>query len=163
MRDLGAELGLLGSSLYSHVEGKQELLVEVVERGATFFQDAAARAAAIEGDATERLRGFIAGHIGVVLDHIDETRTFLNEARALEPRYRTRIVAARDAYEVQLRALLDDGAASGSFRRDLDSKVAGIFVLSILNAIDRWYDERGAIDRAQLVDEVTGFVLAGLT
>ena len=34
MRDLGKELGLLGSSLYSHVSSKQDLLVEVVEEGA---------------------------------------------------------------------------------------------------------------------------------
>ncbi len=34
MRDLGAELGLFGSSLYSHVGSKQELLVEVVATGA---------------------------------------------------------------------------------------------------------------------------------
>ena len=34
MRDLGKELGMLGSSLYAHVESKQDLLVEVVEEGA---------------------------------------------------------------------------------------------------------------------------------
>ena len=38
MRDLGEELGLLGSSLYSHVGGKEELLVEVIRRGAATFQ-----------------------------------------------------------------------------------------------------------------------------
>ncbi len=163
MRDLGAELGLLGSSLYSHVAGKQELLVEVVERGAGFFQAASATAAAAEGDAAERLRSFIDGHVGVVLDHIDETRTYLNEARSLDPEFRRRVIGARDDYETQLRSLLSEGAAEGTFRGDLDPKVTGIFVLSILNAIDRWYTEGGAIGRDQLVDEIHEFVLAGLT
>lgn len=163
MRDLGAELGLLGSSLYSHVAGKQELLVEVIERGAELFQNAATVAAAVDGDASQRLRSFIAGHVAVVLDHIDETRTFLNEARALDPPYRRRIVAARDAYETQLRALLADGASTQVFRPDLDIKLAGIYVLSILNAIDRWYTETGAVSRSQLVDDIHAFVMAGIT
>jgi AcrR family transcriptional regulator len=162
MRDLGAELGLLGSSLYSHVAGKQELLVEVVERGAALFQAAAAAAVETDGDDTGRLRAFIAGHVDVVLDHIDETRTFLNEAEALDPEFRKRIVAARDAYEVQLRAVLAAGADSGTFRSDLDPKLAGIFVLSILNAVDRWYSEDGVIDRGDLVDQILGFLLVGI-
>jgi AcrR family transcriptional regulator len=163
MRDLGAELGLLGSSLYSHVVGKQELLVEVVERGAAFFQASAAQAAAAEGDAGQRLRSFIAGHVGVVLDHIDEASTFLNEAESLEPEYRSRVIAARDAYEAQLRTLLEQGAHGGTFRSDLDAKTAGIFVLSILNALDRWYSESGDIARTQLIEEIHQFVVAGIT
>lgn len=162
MRDLGKELGLLGSSLYSHVTGKQDLLVEVVERGAALFQASADHASATPGSAADRLRAFVAGHVDVVLDHIDEARTFLNEARALDPRFRARIVSARDAYEGALRTLLADGIGDGSFREDLDPKLAGIFVLSILNAIDRWYGEGGPIDRTHLVDRITGFVLEGL-
>ena len=49
MRDLGRELGLLGSSLYAHVESKQDLLVEVVEEGARLFQDSAEEALARVG------------------------------------------------------------------------------------------------------------------
>ncbi|MFB3044452.1 MAG: TetR/AcrR family transcriptional regulator, partial [Acidimicrobiia bacterium] len=44
MRDLGKELGLLGSSLYSHVDSKQDLLVAVVEEGARLFEASAEQA-----------------------------------------------------------------------------------------------------------------------
>ena len=84
MRDLGKELGLVGSSLYAHVEGKQQLLVEVVSRGAELFSAAADSALTVEGSAADRLRALIDGHVGVVLDHREEVRTYLNEAVALD-------------------------------------------------------------------------------
>ncbi len=43
MRDLARELGLIGSSFYSHIDSKADLLVEVVERGADLFQESADR------------------------------------------------------------------------------------------------------------------------
>ena len=109
MRDLGRELGLLGSSLYAHVESKQDLLVEVVEEGARLFQDSADRALAAGGTASERLRGLVAGHIDVVLDNQDVVRTFLNEARMLDEEHRSRIVEARDHYEEAFRAVIREG------------------------------------------------------
>ncbi len=162
MRDLGRELGLLGSSLYSHVAGKQDLLVEVVERGGALFQASADAAVATTGTGTDRLRAFVSGHIDVVLDHLDEARTFLNEARSLDAEHRGRIVAARDEYEASLRRLLAGGVSDGSFRADVDPRLAGIFILSILNAVDRWYRDQGAINRQMLVGRIIAFVGDGL-
>ena len=162
MRDLGKELGLLGSSIYSHVAGKQELLVAIVEEGADLFQASAERALAIDGPAEMQLEAFIEGHIDVVLNRHNVSRTFLNEARALDAEYRAPILAARDRYEAGLRQILETGRGDGSFRRDLDPVVTGIFVLSILNAIDRWYHPNGSLDRAGLVHAVNEFVGAGI-
>ncbi len=162
MRDLGSELGLLGSSSYSHVEAKQQLLVEVVDRGAGFFQDAADVALATEGSAADRLRALIAGHIGVVLDHRPEVRTYLNQASALDGDLRDGVIAARDRYEEAFRAVLTEGAADGSFRGDIDVPLSAIFILSVLNAVDRWYREEGRLDRGDLVDHLFLLVREGL-
>ena len=162
MRDLGRELGLLGSSLYAHVESKQDLLVEVVEEGARLFQDSADRALAVGGTAPERLRGLVAGHIDVVLDNRDVVRTFLNEARMLDKEHRSRIVEARDHYEEAFRAVLREGREDGSLGAGTDPKIASIFILSILNAIERWYHPRGELDRGALANELTRFATAAL-
>lgn len=162
MRDLGRELGLLGSSLYSHIGSKEELLVEVVARGAALFQAALDAALAAGGPAGGRLRRAIEGHVDVVLDHPDQARTFLNEARALEEAHRRRVLAQRDSYEGRFREIVADGVADGSFRPDLDPRLATIFTLSVLNALERWYRPDGALDRDALVDEIERFVLDGL-
>lgn len=160
MRDLGRELGLLGSSLYSHVSSKEDLLVEVVEMGAVLFE-ASSQAALQSSDEPDRqLQALISGHIDVVIDHLDEVRTFLNEANALDDRYR--VVSRRDDYELVFRQVLADGVERGTFRPDLDPKMAGIFILSMLNAVERWYRPDGPLDRTALVEEMWSFVAEGI-
>lgn len=161
MRDLGKELGLLGSSLYAHVDGKQELLVEVVERGAALFQASADAAGTVLGPA-DRLKALMAGHIEVVLENRDEVRTFLHEAHALDRDHRMRIIAARDRYEQAFRDALSAGVEDGSLRADVDPVIDGIFILSVLNALDRWYREDGRLTHDEIVDRLNQFVMVGV-
>jgi len=162
MRDLGRELGLLGSSLYAHVDSKQDLLVDVVEEGALLFQESAQRAMTVDGPGVERLRALIAGHIDVVLDYHDVVRTFLNEARMLDGEHRARVIAARDAYEQVFREAVTEAVAEGSLRSDVDPKTSSIFILSILNAVERWYRPGGVLGRDDLVNAIDRFVETGL-
>lgn len=163
MRDLGRELGLLGSSLYSHVQSKQDLLVEVVEEGARLFHASAEDALATPGTAVDRLRALIAGHVDVILDNLEVARTFLNEARVLDDEHRARVIEARDRYEEAFRRVIREGSRDGSLRADIDPKTSSIFILSILNALERWYHPSGALDRDALVEALSEFVLAGLS
>ena len=162
MRDLARELGLIGSSLYSHIESKADLLVEVVERGAVLFQESADKATAGEGDGLSRLRALVAGHVDVVLDHPDEVRTFLYEANALEQGHRDRVLAVRNNYEETFRKALRAGAGDGSLRSDLDPSFSAILLLSILNALERWYSPNGRLSRDELVAGILAFGLEGI-
>lgn len=163
MRDLAGELGLLGSSLYSHVASKEDLLVEVVQRGADLFQSSADRVLSEPGLPRHRLQALVAGHVRVVLDHLDEVRTFLNEADALDEAHRRRVLAARDRYESAFRRVLQEGVEGGSFRSDLDVRLSAIFILSILNAVARWYRPGGRLDRQALIGGIVRFVESGLS
>ncbi|MDH3463848.1 MAG: TetR/AcrR family transcriptional regulator, partial [Acidimicrobiia bacterium] len=156
-------VGLLGSSLYAHIDSKEDLLVEVVDEGARLFLESARRAREAGGDSRSRLRSLIVGHIDVVLDHLDVVRTYLNEARMLDPTHRARVVAARDSYESIFRDVLGQGVAEGAFRDDLDPKVASIMVLSVLNTVERWYHPDGYLGRDELVAEIWRFVGDGLS
>jgi AcrR family transcriptional regulator len=163
MRDLGDDLGILGSSLYSHVGGKQELLVAVVERGAAFFEQAAADALATDADPQERIRGLVSGHIGVLLDHRPEARTYLTEVDFLDDKARRRVNEIRDRYEEAFRSTIADGITHGVFRPDCNPRLSAIYVLSILNALDRWYDEGGLLTRDEVASDIYEFVISGLS
>jgi AcrR family transcriptional regulator len=162
MRDIGKAVGLLGSSLYSHIESKEDLLVEVVDEGARLFLDSAHRAVGSESGPLTRLRLLIEGHVDVVLDHLDVVRTYLNEARMLDQGHRSRVVKARDDYEAIFRSVIRNGIEDGDFRRDLDPKTSSIFILSILNALERWYHLDGDLDRDDLVEAIWQSVVDGL-
>ncbi len=161
MRDLGRELGLNGSSLYSHITSKEDLLVDVVMRGADLFEASARNALETGKTPLERLQLLVAGHVGVVLDHLDEARTFLNEATTLETTLRDTVVEARDRYEQAFRTVMTAGVADGTFRPDLDVRMFVIYLLSILNSVDRWYRPDGPMNRTDLVASVMDCTVRG--
>ena len=68
MRDLGKELGIRGSSLYSHVVSKDELLVDVVREAAGRFQGLADEVSEMSGTATEKLFKLIQGHLQILVE-----------------------------------------------------------------------------------------------
>jgi hypothetical protein len=86
----------------------------------------------------------------------------LYEADALDETHRQRVLAARDKYEKVFRQVLRDGSKDGSFRPDLDPAVGAIMILSILNAVERWYRPGGRLDRLQLAREILRFCTTGL-
>ena len=59
--------------------------------------------------------------------------------------------------------MIKEGTTDGSFRTDVDPKIASIFILSILNAIERWYRHGGRLSRNQLVAQLTEFCLNGIS
>jgi hypothetical protein len=134
----------------------------VVEEGARLFQASADAAFEAGGSAADQLDRLIAGHIAVVVDSPDVVRTYLNEARMLDPEHRSRVIGARDAYERIFRQVIEKGRSDGSFRADADPKLHSIFILSILNAIERWYRPEGAVRPGELAQELNDFVLGSL-
>ncbi len=162
MRDLGEELGMLGSSIYSHVRGKNELLLEVIQRGAAFFNAVVDDATGSEGNAVDRLRELVFGHVRVVIGHIDESRTFLFESRFLPDADRQQIVEMRDAYESAYRQVIQAGIDDGSLAQDIDAGITAIFILSVLNALIRWYRPSGERDAEQIAAEMWSFIAGGI-
>jgi TetR/AcrR family transcriptional regulator, cholesterol catabolism regulator len=162
MRDLGDDLGILGSSIYAHIGGKQELLVAVVERGAAFFEASAANALENATEPLEILRLLIEGHIDVLIDHRSEARTYLTESFFLDETERARIIGARDAYEQAFVDTIDAAKAAGDAREDLDPRLTAVYILSVLNAIERWYDEDGRVTRSELAADIASFMCRGV-
>lgn len=162
MRDLGEELGLLGSSLYSHVDSKEQLLVEVVQQGADLFQAHADRVAASDATPEGKVADLIRGHIQIITVNQDQSATFLNEARFLPEDARSAIVAMRDRYEATFRDVIGQGIEAGAFR-DQNPALATIMVLSVLNALIRWYRPGGSRTVEEIADAMVTFVMEGLT
>lgn len=154
MRDLGNELGLLGSSVYAHIGSKDELLIELIREGADHFQSLADRVLAAAAPPSEQLRALVAGHVAIVADHRDRVAVHLHEHRFLPEPHRSEAGALRDRYEGAFRTVLARGAADGSFRADLDVDLDARLILSMLNALDRWYDPDGALE----VEAVAGAI-----
>ncbi len=161
MRDLGDELGLLGSSLYSHVESKEQLLVEVIQRGAVLFQSLADEVSAGGGAPEKKVADLVRGHAAIITSHQDMSATFLNEARFLPDRERRAIVDMRDRYESTVRGLISEAIGNGPFR-DQDPALATIMALSVLNALTRWFRADGRQSAEEIAEAMVEFIIEGL-
>jgi AcrR family transcriptional regulator len=162
MADIGAAVGLRKASLYNHVSTKQDMLRELVERGAALFMDGIAPIAEAADPAPTRLRHAMRMHLRVVAEHPDLAGVFLHEWRQLEGDALTRIGDLRDRYERIWRALVLDGIREGHFRPNLDARFAALAMLSAANWSYQWYDPRGALSPDEVADRFTDLALDGM-
>lgn len=162
MRDLGKELGIRGSSLYSHVVSKDELLVDVVREAASRFQALADEVNTMSGTATQKLSRLVQGHLHILVEDPHQARTFLNEIRFLPESEREEAVAMFDRYQQTFREVIETGCAGHEFRTDLDVRLTANLILSLLNGTTRWFNSDGILDTETLGDEIHQLLTGGL-
>ena len=162
VRDIARELDLQGGSLYAHIDSKEDVLWEIVNRAALAFQSAIAPLVELDVSPAERLTQMIHAHVGVVVRQLSHVAVFQQDWRFLsEPRL-SQIRALRDDYEVHFRRAIADGIARGDFL-ERDSKLASIFVLSALNAMPGWFQPDGLRTADEVADAFAELVINGLT
>ena len=162
MRDLAAELGMQGGSLYAHISGKEELLIEIVQRAARQFDDALLSLRA-DGDATQgRLREAMSRHVSVVANNMDSATVFFHEWKHLSAEPLASVIRWRDGIEGFYRELIAEGVAAGLYRPDLNIKMAANLVLSSVNWTYTWYRPGGPLSPQDVALIFERMLLSGL-
>jgi AcrR family transcriptional regulator len=165
VRDIARALDIQGASLYAHVTSKEEVLWAIVQRAATAFEEAAARAldtANGPAHATNRLAALVRAHVAVIATDPELASVFLHEWRHLSAERREAILARRDAYEARFRGLVTEGMAAGDFT-STDPAVAATFLLTALNGIAGWYRPAGRLTADRIADHYADLAVRALT
>jgi TetR/AcrR family transcriptional regulator, cholesterol catabolism regulator len=157
--DLAEALGVQKGSLYSHIEGKADLLWEVAREGAEAFHRALDEVPE-DGPIVERIRAALRGHLRVVAEQLDIATVFTREWRYLEGERRDAFVAERRRYEERFRALFREGRERGELRTDLDDVTAARLALSAVNWAYTWLRPGSATD--DVADRFTALLLDGM-
>src|SRR2546421_12664685 len=109
LQDIADRLGMLKGSLYYYIQSKEALLYDVIktvhEEGLANIESLAAG----EGDALERLRSVIIGHIDHECRNMTKTAVFLHEVQELSPERHTEITGDEPAYERVFAGLIEAG------------------------------------------------------
>ena len=162
MRDIAAAVGLLPGSLYVHIEGKEQLLGEIVESGIDRFIEACTAILDGGGSASDRLRAIIRAHIEIVADDAEHVRVSLHQWKYLTGRLREDIIEKRRAYEDIFQTLIDDGVASGEFSAEINPRIAKLTMIGTLNWTSEWFHADGPESPEQVGDEIADVLLSGL-
>ncbi len=162
MQDLGEALGMNRGSIYHYITGKDELLWAILNRALDVLEERVLPKLQGDGPPVARLTDAIREHLHVAADHADELSLIQIELRALDADRQREIIARRNEYENQWRAVIDAGIADGSLR-PFDVRLAGIGILSACNWFTQWYRPDGRLSVDQIADAFGELFLGGLS
>ncbi len=162
MRDLASALGMQGGSLYAHISGKEELLIELVDQAAQQFDDALLPLRAADLTPEQKLREAMRRHIEVVAQNLESATVFFHEWKHLSPQAYDKVTAWRDTIDALYRDLVREGIEQGAFKAHLDVKMTANLLLSAVNWTYTWYKAGGPLSARQIADQYTDLLLEGL-
>ncbi|OCW57565.1 TetR/AcrR family transcriptional regulator [Hoeflea olei] len=144
MREIAARTGVQAGAIYNHFPTKQHLLQDLLVVHMETLLKAWAEADRPDLPAPAALENFVRFHIRYHLDRSREVFISYMELRSLEDENFSVIERLRRSYEKAPRAILDRGAADGSFDI-LDPQVTTMAIIAMLNGMTTWYRESGRL------------------
>lgn len=161
VRDIAERVGLVGGSLYAHIEAKDDLLWEIVDAAAERFFAALNPIVSSELAPLQKLRSAMIAHVGVISDDLDAAAVYSVEWRHLSPDRRAAFTRRRDEYEKMFRGLARTAMREG-FLAVHDEATATLFILSVLNWMFTWYRPDGPLSPEDIGRIMSDYVLEGL-
>jgi len=162
MRDIAKAVGILPGSLYAHIDSKETLLIEIVEKGIERFLAIDRLLAASDGSPEARMRIAICEHVKAVAENPERTLVVFHQWRFLSGPNRTRAIAMRRRYAKAFMKIVTDGIASGDFNARLDARLAVFGVLGALNWTPEWYSPSGPMSAEEIGQKMADSLINGL-
>jgi len=160
-QDIADVLNIRQASLYYYFPSKEVALEMVCMRGVEGFFETAKAIASGPGTATERLSGLIRAHISPLLDRGNFVKVFLTQRQFLPAHSRRKVGKGSRGIESIFEEVLKDGQRSGEFRADMDTRLATLSILSVVNGCAAWY-AREQVSIERIGGEFIRFVLGGI-
>jgi TetR/AcrR family transcriptional regulator, cholesterol catabolism regulator len=162
MQDIAGVVGLYKGSLYHYIGGKEELLVQVFERGmGALLEEVERIAAEPELAPSVQVRQLIRAHVEAVANNLDALTVYLHEWRALAGESLNRVRSQRERYAQVVTEVIERGVQTGELRTQ-DTRLATLAVLGMCNWLCQWYRPGGRLSPAEVGDQFADLVLDGL-
>lgn len=161
VRDIARELNMQGGSLYAHIESKEDVLWEIVNRAADQFLGAVEPIVASDRSPGDKLRDMVRAHISVVAANLEDATVFLHEWKFLGEERRAAVADRRDRYEHMYRQVIEEGIQAGTFA-ECNPKMAALLVLSAVNWLPQWYKPSGPLSPVEVADKFSELILGGI-
>lgn len=156
LRSVADRVGIKVGSLYNHMGGKDELLVDIMSVVLDQLPPLIAAAADAAGDdPIERFRAAAGAHIRFHAQHAQETFIGNSELRSLQPDQREIILKARRDYDQLIRGFIQDAAKAAGVEL-LDLRLQSYALLALGMHVASWFrDDRAGVSLDKVVDVYT--------
>lgn len=147
MRRLADEVGVQAAALYRYFPTKEDLLFTLMREHMEELVASWGTLSDAEADPRDQLAAFVRNHIAFHLARRSSTHVNNLELRSLAPERLRRIVALREAYEKELRTILQRGADARVFDVE-DAALVAMAIIQMITGVIVWFrpDERLSVD-----------------
>jgi AcrR family transcriptional regulator len=160
MGDLSRRLGITKSSIYHHVDSKEDLLALALDRALDGLFAVADEVTAAAGPAIERLERLVRGSVLVLAERLPYV-TLLLRARGNTATER-RALARRRQFDEIVADLVKQAERDGDIRPDVDPTVTARLLFGMVNSLIEWYRPGRVIAVGDLADAVCAAAFDGL-
>jgi TetR/AcrR family transcriptional regulator, cholesterol catabolism regulator len=162
MRDIAGAVGVLPGSLYAHIASKEALLVEIVDDGINRFLAAVRPHAASNASPTDKMRAMIIAHVAVVADNPERSLVVFHQWRFLGEGNIQAAIGKRRDYEQAFIGVIEEGMRAGTFRADLNLRIAVLTILGALNWSPEWLSPEGKLSPEAVGGLIADTLLTGV-
>jgi AcrR family transcriptional regulator len=162
MGDLASAAGLSKSSLYHHVESKEQLLRLALDRAVEPLFAVLDEPGARQGRALARLEHVVRREVEVLVDRLPYV-TLLLRVRGNSSTERWALDRRRE-FDHLVAALVTEAAAEGDVRADVDPGLVARLLFGTVNSLAEWYDPNApsALGSRELADVLVRLAFDGL-
>lgn len=159
--DIANALGMTKAGLYHYINGKKELLFDIMNFGLGELAEEVATPAKAILDPAARLRFIVDAHARLVTRGQGAITILVDEVTALTPAQQRKITQSKRAYFDFLRGTLDELKAAGKLQ-EVDTTAATFCLLGMINWLSRWFRQGGALTEEQAAEQIVRIALHGL-
>jgi AcrR family transcriptional regulator len=159
VRDIAGAVGIKVSSLYSHLESKEQLLLELMLVGFGEHRDRLGAALLGAGsDPADQLRALMDAHVRMNATYPLLARICNTELPALAPDNRAQVMGVRDSSLQLFIDVIERGVGLGVFHCD-DSWLAAAAMGAMGLRVAFWFEARGRYSVDDVAARYAGFAL----
>jgi len=161
VNDIANAVGMTKAGLYHYINGKKELLFDIMNFGLDELEGEVVTPAYAIADPSARLRFIIANHARLVTRGEGAITILVDEITALTPAQSRKITRRKREHFDRLRGVLNELKAEGKLA-DVDTTAATFSLLGMINWLSRWFRHDGNLTEEQVAKEITKIALYGL-
>ena len=161
MRDIATAMDIKAASLYNHINGKQEILSEIILKVAEEFTTGMENVVGENSSAVEKVEKVIEMHIDITVNYSEALAALNNDWMHLEKADLSAFVKMREDYEENFRKIIKQGIEAGEIKPN-HPEVILFSILSTLRTLYLWYQKRGKLDVNILKKDMVSVLIKGI-
>ena len=161
VNDIANALGITKAGLYHYINGKKELLFDIMNFGLDELDREVMIPSQSIKNSEARLRSILSRHACLVTKGGGSVTILVDEIAALPPEQQRKITSRKRIYFDFVRDTIEQIKSEGKLR-DVDSTVAAFSVIGMIVWLSRWFRNDGKLTEQQVAEEITKIALKGL-